>query len=318
MSVPDLKDFPQGPDGKTGWPWDKKTTLFPDKMPGGTPWPRLTVVTPSFNQGSFLEETIRSVLLQGYPDLEYIIIDGESSDNSIEIIKKYEPWISHWRSKKDKGQADAINKGFSIANGSIFVWLNSDDLFLENACYLAVSYLAENSSAGMVFGDRIIIDTMSCRSGERCCYKYVPWQFRYCSGINQETAFFRKSIFDDCGKLDTALDFAMDLDLWFRIDKFSEIHYLPVFLGAYRSHKDSKSVKIKSSTNTMNPAELKMAEETAALRKKYFGRASTALEMFLLPRIHAILKRLEKLTPGYRRKKTFIKNMIHLLNKQLP
>ena len=122
-----LQDLPAPPEGKTGWPWTEQTEVLPDKMPDGSDWPRISIVTPNYNYGHFIEETIRSILLQGYPNLEYIIIDGASTDNSIEIIKKYEKWVSYWVSEKDTGQSNAINKGLERCTGEFFNWINSDD-----------------------------------------------------------------------------------------------------------------------------------------------------------------------------------------------
>lgn len=122
-----IEDFPLAPSGKSGWPWtDVALSIVP---PNGVEYPKITLVTPSFNQGEFIEETIRSVLLQNYPNLEYIIIDGGSTDDTVAIIKKYEKYISYWISEKDKGQSEAINKGLKIATGEIFNWLNSDDYY---------------------------------------------------------------------------------------------------------------------------------------------------------------------------------------------
>ena len=108
----------------------KDRAQLPETMSDGHPWPRISIVTPSYNQGQFIEETIRSVLQQGYPNLEYIIIDGGSTDNSVEIIKKYEEYLTYWVSEPDDGQYDAINKGFSRATGEIMAWLNSDDMYV--------------------------------------------------------------------------------------------------------------------------------------------------------------------------------------------
>jgi len=119
MRCPRLKDLPSPPHGKKGWPWTEETPPLPDTMPDGRPWPRISIVTPSYNQAEFIEETIRSVLLQGYPDIEYIIIDGGSTDGSVKIIKKYEPWLTYWVSEPDRGQSHAINKGMKRATGEI-------------------------------------------------------------------------------------------------------------------------------------------------------------------------------------------------------
>src|SRR5688572_24844846 len=133
MSSPSLAQMPPPPPEKTGWPWTEESPQLPDTMPNGQPWPKITIVTPSYNQGQFLEETIRSVLLQGYPNLEYIIMDGGSTDGSVDIIRKYEPYIAYWVSTTDRGQSHAINKGFSLATGHLMGWLNSDDVYAPNA-----------------------------------------------------------------------------------------------------------------------------------------------------------------------------------------
>src|SRR5688572_28969334 len=108
MRCPMLSDLPAPPPGKTGWPWTEETFQLPEAMPDGKRWPRISIVTPSYNQGQFIEETIRSVLLQCYPNLEYIVIDGGSTDDSVEIIEKYKSWLTYWVSEPDKGQVDAI------------------------------------------------------------------------------------------------------------------------------------------------------------------------------------------------------------------
>ena len=140
-----LEDLSPPLQGKIGWPWTEEGSQLPDVMPDGSEWPRISIVTPSYNQGQFIEETIRSVLLQGYPNLEYIIIDGGSADSTIEIIKNYEPWISYWVSEKDSGQSDALNKGFALSNGVICAYINSDDIFLPNAMAKVISAYANNS-----------------------------------------------------------------------------------------------------------------------------------------------------------------------------
>src|SRR5262245_42483223 len=117
MRCPSLAELPPAPPAKKGWPWTEESSPFAQDMRDQHVWPRITVITPSFNQGRFIEETIRSVLLQGYPDLEYLVLDGGSTDNSVDIIKEYSPWISYWVSKPDAGQSDAINRGLHRASG---------------------------------------------------------------------------------------------------------------------------------------------------------------------------------------------------------
>lgn len=132
MRSPSLSELPPPPHGQTGWPWTEAAPAAPDRMPNGISWPRISIVTPSYNQGQFIEETIRSVLLQGYPDLEYIIVDGGSSDATVDILKKYKDWLTYWVSEPDDGQADAINKGLDKASGVVFGFLNSDDSYQES------------------------------------------------------------------------------------------------------------------------------------------------------------------------------------------
>src|SRR5262245_11264512 len=132
MRCPQLSELPPPPANKKGWPWTEECAQLPDRMPDGSEWPRISIVTPSYNQGAFLEETLRSVLLQGYPNLEYVVIDGGSRDCSVDVIKKYERWIRYWVSEPDRGQSHAINKGFEKTNGDILAYINSDDAYLPD------------------------------------------------------------------------------------------------------------------------------------------------------------------------------------------
>jgi glycosyltransferase involved in cell wall biosynthesis len=134
-----LKDLPAPPPRKTGWPWTEQSEPLPERMPDGSEWPLISIVTPSYNYGQFIEETIRSVLLQGYPNLEYIIIDGGSSDDTVETIRKYEKYLAYWVSEPDEGQTDAINKGYQHCTGDIFAWLNADDAYINLTCLKNVS-----------------------------------------------------------------------------------------------------------------------------------------------------------------------------------
>ncbi|WP_017314698.1 glycosyltransferase family 2 protein [Mastigocladopsis repens] len=166
-----LDDLPSPPPDKIGWPWTVQSSQFSEQIPDGFEYPRISIVTPNYNYGHFLEETIRSVLLQGYPNLEYIIIDGGSTDNSVEIIKKYEKWLSFWVSEKDSGQANAINKGIDLATGTWFNWLNSDDILLPTCLKTLVEISQIVKEAQWITGARIDIDK-SGKMVDIC----VPWR----------------------------------------------------------------------------------------------------------------------------------------------
>jgi glycosyltransferase involved in cell wall biosynthesis len=205
--------------------------------------PLVTIVTPSFNQAPYLEETIQSIFNQTYSHIEYIIMDGGSTDGSAEIIKRHQKKLANWVSKKDRGQTDAINKGFAMAKGEILAWINSDDTLQPNAVEEAVQFLQDNLDTGLVYGDTNYIDEKGCVIGrfpaaqtdlERLRRGYVH--------IPQQASFFRKSIWDQVGPLDPEFFFAMDYDLWVRIARLSEIRYLPRLWANFRLHRGAKTI----------------------------------------------------------------------------
>ncbi len=205
--------------------------------------PRVSIITPSYNQARFLEETMRSVLEQDYPNIEYIVIDGGSSDGSQEIIQKYAERLAHWQSQKDKGQTDAINQGFARATGEILAWLNSDDILYPGAVRAAVRQLQNHPEVGMVYGDcdwinadgKVIgafpaaqTDLRKLRRG----YVHIP----------QQTAFFRADLWRDAGPLDDSFYFAMDYDLWTRLAARAPLLYVKQRWAAFRLHEGAKSI----------------------------------------------------------------------------
>ncbi len=218
MRCPRLSEFPPPPKGKTGWPWIEESEQLPDTMPDGTPWPRISIVTPSYNQGQFIEETIRSVLLQGYPELEYIIIDGGSMDESVEIIKKYSPWIKHWVSESDGGQTFAINNGMNYATGEIRNWLNSDDYLEKSSLFCVSSLFKLDGEIDMVSGARI-----ANFIGKGVTKVQIPWLTKwpdYLFGLPdmpQEASFFSEYVWEKIKGLDEAMSYHFDVAFFYKV-----------------------------------------------------------------------------------------------------
>jgi glycosyltransferase involved in cell wall biosynthesis len=204
--------------------------------------PLVSIVTPSYNQQRYLEETILSVINQDYPALEYIVIDGGSTDGSVEIIKKYQDKLTGWVSESDLGQTDAINKGFDRSQGDIMAWLNSDDIYHVGAIRSAVEFLQEHPDIGMVYGDTDLIDEDSRRIG-RFNAKQTNYQRLMRGGvyIPQPAAFWRRDLWERSGPLDTSFYFAMDYDLWVRFAKIAPIQYLPQLWASFRIHDGGKT-----------------------------------------------------------------------------
>ncbi|SHG57583.1 Glycosyl transferase family 2 [Chryseolinea serpens] len=207
--------------------------------------PKISVITPSYNQGLYLEETMLSVLTQEYPNLEYIVIDGGSTDNSVSIIEKYASRLSHWESERDRGFGHAINKGFAKATGDILCWLNSDDILLPGALLTVGTYFKAHPDVGLIYGDRHIIDDASKLIYRRRYFFYLPGQLRYAKTFPQECTFWRRSAFEKVGgNLHEELKYAIDLELWCRLSQVTAIRHIPVFLGAFRDQPQSKSATL--------------------------------------------------------------------------
>jgi glycosyltransferase involved in cell wall biosynthesis len=243
MRCPILSELPPPPPDKTGWSWTEESPQLPDTMPDGSPWPRVSIVTPSYNQAQFIEETIRSVLLQGYPNLEYIIIDGGSTDGSVEIIRRYEPWLAYWVSETDRGQSDAINKGIERATGEIVAWINSDDWYLPGVLAERAVHLAEHPNAALVYGDLNYVDE---HEEVAAIWRAVPCSTRdlLTSGndIPQPTVFMRSEALRQVGYLNRELHYIMDWELWVRLSRIGELQVMSGRVANFRRHETSKSV----------------------------------------------------------------------------
>jgi glycosyltransferase involved in cell wall biosynthesis len=189
-------------------------------MAEGCDWPKISIVTPSYNQGRFIEETIRSVLLQGYSNIEYIIIDGGSSDNSVEIIKKYEPWLTYWVSEPDRGQTHGINKGFAKATGEVFGWLNSDDYFHSGALGTLMTFRQAHLDAVAWVGACVKVNINGlplCRLSPGIGGKAQMGDWYHEAYFYQPSCLFSAELFYAVGGLNEQLHYIMDVDLWVRL-----------------------------------------------------------------------------------------------------
>jgi glycosyltransferase involved in cell wall biosynthesis len=246
MDAPELKAFPTPPSGKTGWPWTETTPALPTTMPDGHHWPRISIVTPSYNQGQFIEETIRSVLLQSYPNLEYIIIDGGSTDESVAIIKKYEPWLTYWVSEKDHGQSHAINKGLAHTTGTIFNWINSDDLLLPCAlATVAWELTGHDALAGAVIN--FAEDSTELTWTLAALVPQAIVEGRPEVVFHQPGFWMRRAYIMGCGGIDRAYHYVFDWDLLIRyLSLYPHIQYTPLPLARFRVHDGSKTVRVQA------------------------------------------------------------------------
>jgi glycosyltransferase involved in cell wall biosynthesis len=240
---PTLDQLPSPPPGKTGWPWTEHSPPFPDRAHVGSPLPRVSVVTPSYNQGELIEETIRSVLLQGYPDLEYIIIDGASTDGTVDVIRRYQPWLTYWTSQPDRGQTDAINRGWRRATGEILAYINTDDCYLPAAIATVALEFSRRPELAMVYGTAMIVDQTGKELRE---WQAEPFDLKRMlllgSIVPQPATFFAKAVVTSLGYLNETRDMIMDYELCTRIGAQFPTACIPRTLAKFRAHPQSKTV----------------------------------------------------------------------------
>lgn len=227
--------------------------------------PLLTIITPSFNQGHFIEETILSVLSQNYPNLEHLVLDGGSTDSTVEILKKY-PHI-RWVSEQDRGQTHAVNKGVQMAKGEIIGWVNSDDTFMPGAFDVVIERFRTEPACRVVFGDYHAIDERGATlySTKGFCGPYVDmirwWDYTY--AIHQPTLFVRREVFQTAGLLDESYHYTMDYEWWLRVARLYSFEHIPYYIATYRMHRDAK---------TFAPLEQYVYPEQLRASKKHWGR----------------------------------------------
>lgn len=230
-------------------------------------WPKISIVTPSLNQGQYLESAIESVLSQEYPNLEYIIIDGGSTDNSLEIIEKYSRYLSYWCSKPDEGHYFAVNKGFSKAKGDIFAWLNSDDLYCPDALNTVGTLfrLFPNVSWLTTLKQLTVNGRGECKSTKHMPGfskeafldgLYFTRHFHGIGFIQQESTFWKRELWEKVGGIRTKFDLAGDFDLWARFFLTEDLYGVDQPLGAFRVHGKNRSLEsrnyINQSENSLN------------------------------------------------------------------
>src|SRR5262249_53248021 len=207
------------------------------------PLPKISVVTPSFNQGLFIEQTILSVISQQYPDLEFIILDAGSTDNTVEIIRKYERHLTYWQSERDNGQASAINEGFRRASGSILCWINSDDMYLPGIFERVAGNFTDENVPRIIFGNCLHFSDESGRArGSAVVRSHEKYQLSLCDYVIQPYSFWNKAAWTLTGQLNEAMHFAFDWD-WFIRARKAGVEFLPLpeFFSLYRIHTQHKS-----------------------------------------------------------------------------
>jgi len=262
MRVYTLQDLPEALPRCNGWPWNETSPQLPETMPNGSPWPRISIVTPSYNQVQYLEETLRSVLLQGYPHLEYIVMDGGSADGSVEILRRYEPFLSYLHIGPDGGQAAAIKEGFQHATGDILAWLNSDDRYRPGALTRVASFFSTHKR--VIFGNGDVNSVDARGQVVRRIYATPPNRFLTANlgihGWPQQGCFWRLKPYEQVGGVDASLRFCMDRDLFIRLTGVGPSMRIPgPPLADFRRHDQAKSFTI---------LDIRKAE-SAALIKKY-------------------------------------------------
>lgn len=229
--------------------------------------PKITIITPSYNQGQYLEQTIRSVLGQQYSNLEYIIMDGGSTDNSVEIIKRYTDKLAYWQSNPDGGQAAAIAKGFEMATGDILGWLNSDDVFLPGCLQTVASKFPDDPETVALTGRIALICTQGKPVGVFLPQKRHWKHMTLCGhGLAQMATFWRRSTYEMVGGLDTSMTFAFDFDLFVRLKKLGNICLIHDYLAGFRQHPSQKTATLQEISRT----------ERQLIRQKYGSFSSCA------------------------------------------
>ena len=299
IEVPTLDRLPPPPAGRSAWPWTEAPGPLPPRRADGSAWPRISIVTPSHNQGAYLEETLRSVLLQGYPNLEYIVIDGGSSDDSLRILRRYAPWLAHWEAQPDRGHAAALNSGFARATGEILAFLNSDDTFLPGALERAALEVDRQRNRHLVIGRCLFVDAAGRWLGNEHASRAVSHRrlLAMWKGytIPQPASFWSRTAWADVGPFVAEGEAPwIDYGLFCRMTRRHRIHAVDQVFATYRLH--SESITVRSGDNvhqevlrisrrywgpSWTPRHLALAASLAVHRLDRLGRARTVVRRAL-------------------------------------
>ncbi len=244
-----IEQLPPPPPGKTGWPWTEETPPAPPALPDGSAWPKISIVTPSYNQEEFIEETIRAVLLQGYPNLEYILSEDCSTDDSLSIIRRYEPWLTVLVGDENRGMSAAINRGFEIARGDIVTWISTDDVYFPGAFQEVARHWQTLKDHGAAVGSFHFMDEASTVDPvnhpsrlpdpgpiDLSLAPVADWR------LHQVSTFYVRTTLDQVGRrVREDLRHNMDRELLYRVAMNGRILLLERALAAFRIHQRSKS-----------------------------------------------------------------------------
>jgi glycosyltransferase involved in cell wall biosynthesis len=261
--------------------------------------PILSIVTPCFNSGKYLEETILSVLEQNYPNLEYIIIDGGSTDNSLEIIKKYQEKLTYWISEKDQGMYDAIQKGFEKSTGEIMAWINADDLYHRKSFFIVAEIFSKFINVNWLVGastqwDEYGRGTNVYASRKFTRYDFLMGDFKW---IQQESCFFRRALWEKAGAyIDKTLKYAGDFELWVRFFRYEQLHVVNALIGGFRI-RSSNQLSLEGMPKYLEEANVVLKSEQINIKDrikiKRYKIVFTILKIFL--------KVFEKVSNKYRK-----------------
>jgi len=265
ITLPTLAALPPPPNGRIGWPWTESSAPIAEATYAALP--EIGVVVPSYNQAQFLEATLRSLLLQGYPKLRVGVMDGGSNDGSVAIIERYAPWLEFWVSERDAGQSDAIGRGLDRLSYRLGSWLNSDDVLLPGALAAVGGYAVDHPACELLCGHGLGVAEDGLTPQGLC--RGRPFTFDelldFGGGcfLAQPSVFFSRRLFERVGGVRTELHYAMDLDLWLRMRKEAELHCIDRTLSLLRQHGAAK---------TLRDNEKSMSEVSRLIRAHAAGR----------------------------------------------